>query len=398
MKKNNSEILAPSQEKIISVVNRVVLDKWDEFSREDMEHVLTFLEDSKISASDIYPLLMKSKIWPALSSPLMDLELKDWWKTYSPKILWQNQETWEYKDLSWFKDKLVLIEAIKEKINEQNWIVDDTIMQIENFSWKKPLKKIILWVVVFSAIIWWILKFSWDSDSEWKNFLPDEWNNSGKILEKKDAKKIIYEPKEVVKQIVEQNVSKVVKVEDKNLDKNITLSEENLTIKEDLKNIPEQFKKIVENLDWDKNLEENTKFSDNNLENYWWNLQKLKEKFLEIYSKNNEKILDTSLDLKTEKFKNEFNEIFNHVIDNIDNFSDERIKEIYLKNDMSIYEDRLEILNTLFPWENLQESYEKHYKFIVWLVSFKWKNVTLKMVSWSLLKYIKLLKNNLENK
>lgn len=396
--KMEEEILAPSQEKIISVVNRVVLDKWDEFSREDMEHVLTFLEDSKISASDIYPLLMKSKIWPALSSPLMDLELKDWWKTYSPKILWQNQETWEYKDLSWFKDKLVLIEAIKEKINEQNWIVDDTIMQIENFSWKKPLKKIILWVVVFSAIIWWILKFSWDSDSEWKNFLPDEWNNSGKILEKKDAKKIIYEPKEVVKQIVEQNVSKVVKVEDKNLDKNITLSEENLTIKEDLKNIPEQFKKIVENLDWDKNLEENTKFSDNNLENYWWNLQKLKEKFLEIYSKNNEKILDTSLDLKTEKFKNEFNEIFNHVIDNIDNFSDERIKEIYLKNDMSIYEDRLEILNTLFPWENLQESYEKHYKFIVWLVSFKWKNVTLKMVSWSLLKYIKLLKNNLENK
>jgi len=53
--------------------------------------------------------------------------------------------------------------------------------------------------------------------------------------------------------------------------------------------------------------------------------------------------------LKTEKFKNEFNEIFNHVMENINYFSDERINEIYLKNDMSIYEDRLEILKVLFP-------------------------------------------------
>lgn len=391
MKKNKSEILAPSQEKIISVVNKVVLDKWDEFSRDDMSHVLDFLEDSKISASDIYPLLIKSDLWPFLSSPLMSIELKDWINIYSPKILWQNQETWEYKDLSWFKDKLILIEAIKEKLNEQNWIVDTTVMQIENFSWKKPLKKIILWVVVFSAIIWWILKFSWDSDLEWKNFLPVDTNNSGKIVEKKIAEKNISKEEEkeeekIINAVLEKNASK--------------LSEENITIKD----IPKQFKKIVENLDWEKNLELDAEFSDNNLEYYWWNLQKLKEKFLEIYSKDNEKILDTSLDLKTEKFKNEFNEIFNHVMENINYFSDERINEIYLKNDMSIYEDRLEILKVLFPWKNLQESYKKHYKFIVWLVNFKWKNVTLKMVSWSLLKYIKSLKKefvekqNLKNK
>jgi hypothetical protein len=371
----NDSALGPDVLNSIAVLNRKCKVRWSSFSEKDMLDIIDDMhENDDISPKDYYDIILNSNVWPYFYKYIINFEVKGDKEVFRHRLVLLWEETWNVKELSWFKDSKLITEWLKSFILEWGSASETAIWNLWKNSWDKKS--------IFQKslpVIWWILLF-WAAlvyvYNLWIDSVEDS-NNPVKIVRGNTTlnEKVIVLNNWISEVENSNDIDNELENSASNKDNDETGFDTSLD-KKIVENSSSLFRWLVDGIlsEDDKNLtDKNLSGSSNSIDDYNWDYLELKWKFLQLYSNKNEKKLDATLDLKTVKFKNEFYRISKHVFENIDNFNTNKIKKKVKGKDISVYWDYLDILNTLFPWKSLQESYEKHYKFIVWLNAFeKW--------------------------